>query len=289
MEQLPALTTIQGARRWMCERLSPLTGPDEARWMARVALESVTGKSQVDLLIDADKPLGEFRRERIAAIVERLLRHEPLQYILGEARFHGMDLKVTPATLIPRPETEQLVDIITDDADGRADLAVLDVGTGSGAIAIALSRTLRFARVEGVDISEQALEVARENARALRARVEFDVCDILRSAPPATPYDIIVSNPPYIAPDERADMEPRVLDYEPHTALFVPQDDPLLFYRAIARGATDGWLKPGGRLYFEINPRFYGELKRMMLSLGLQDVEILADMYRRNRFLRCRL
>ena len=176
------------------------------------------------------------------------------------------------------------MDIITDRHRGSRDLRVLDIGTGSGCIAIALSRALPFARVDACDISAEALEVARSNARGLRAAVDFFRCDILREPLPDSPlYDVIVSNPPYIARSEAADMEQRVLRYEPHTALFVDDADPLLFYRAIARYARAA-LRPEGSLYFEINPLFATQLEQMLHAEGFARVDVQRDYCGRQRF-----
>ena len=189
----------------------------------------------------------------------------------------GNSYIVTPAVLIPRPETAALVDMITDHAGGRSDLRILDIGTGTGCIAISLARALPFADVDASDISAQALDVARENARNLKTKVTFRQEDILKAEPPAAPcYDIIVSNPPYIAESEKADMDARVLDYEPSTALFVPDDDPLRFYRAIAEYALKA-LVSDGNLYFEINSNYGPQMKEMLADKGFADIEISRD------------
>jgi release factor glutamine methyltransferase len=218
--------------------------------------------------------------------VQRVVSGEPLQYVLGTAFFMGMELRVTPATLIPRPETSQLVDRIVDDMSSRADLRVLDIGTGSGCIAIALARALKFADVNAVDISDEALAVAAENAATLRTDVHFSHADALNMPPMPNAYDVIVSNPPYIAEHERTDMDARVYDYEPATALFVPDADPLMFYRAIARFAAQS-LRPSGKLYFEINPLFVNQLREMLTDTGFADVDIVRDFRGNLRFAIC--
>ncbi len=276
--------SVESVYRSLRQRLAALTGSDgEATAMARLIFHSLKGWNTTDLVIHAPDRLSEFTLERIDNIMERLGNHEPLQYILGEGRVYGIDLRVTPDTLIPRPETEELVEMIVERADGRSDLRVLDIGTGSGAIAIALARNLRFPQISALDISEGALDVARDNARRLHADIRFLHADILTYDPPRHSLDIIVSNPPYIALKERAEMEPHVKDHEPARALFVPDDDPLLFYRRILTIGLDA-LTGAGRVYFEINPLYASELKQMMQQMGYDGVELHKDISGRLRF-----
>jgi release factor glutamine methyltransferase len=183
--------------------------------------------------------------------------------------------------LIPRPETEQLVDMIIDE-NQASDLRVLDMGTGSGCIAISLARALKFAQVDALDVSRDALAIARENAAALKVKVRFFESDMLLPQPAAR-YDIIVSNPPYVCWSEREAMERNVKDYEPGQALFVPDNDPLLFYKAIAPTAARS-LERGGRLYLEINQRFGNEVKNLLQSTGFDQVRIIEDSYGKVRF-----
>lgn len=265
-------------------RLAPRFGDGEARWMVRLMMEEVKNYSSVDVAVRGDFDAGETAERRFDEITSRLLKGEPIQYIFGRARFYGMNLKVSPAVLIPRPETEELVDMIVKDWSNRRDLQVLDMCTGSGCIAIALARNLPFAEVDAIDISPEALAVARENASELKADVRFREEDALHMPEADGEYDIIVSNPPYIAEHERAEMEANVLEHEPALALFVPDDDPLRFYTAIARYALKA-LKEGGRLYFEINPLYAPSLQKEMTAMGWNDVRILPDMQKKNRFL----
>lgn len=264
-------------------RLSPKFGDNEALAMARLVMENVLNYSPVDIILNRDTEIPDFITEKTEAIIDRLLADEPLQYILGTARFCGMTLNVTPDVLIPRPETEELVDIITDRWSTVPDLRVLDLGTGSGCIAIALARALRFPQVTAVDISAGALEVARGNSRGLRAKITFLHDDMLTMPPGQDSFDIIVSNPPYIAMSERASMAAHVKDREPAEALFVPDADPLMFYRAIARYASSA-LTARGALYLEINPLYADGLKRLLADEGFTDVTILPDMQRLDRF-----
>lgn len=245
----------------------------------------VKGWSRVDLIINESKELSEFTIREVNGIVYRLILGEPIQYITGEARFYGMDFHVGPGVLIPRPETEELVDWIADDAKGRSDLRILDIGTGSGCIAISLAKALAFPDVAAIDISDAALRFAEENAVALKARVKFSKADMYVWKPEADSLDIVVGNPPYIAPDEAADMEVRVKDFEPSEALFVTADDPIRPYKRIEEMARQG-LKPGGMVYLELNPRYAEDVKDHFESQGWENVEIRLDSYGKKRFLK---
>lgn len=265
--------------------LAAVYGDREAKAMVRVIFEDVMGWKPVDLILKADYELTDFSARRVADIVERVRAGEPIQQVVGWADFCGMRFKVTRDTLIPRPETAELVDLIVKEMHDRKDLRVLDCGTGSGCIAIALACALPFADVEGIDISDAALKVAAANAAELRASARFSHKDMLALTPPSAPcYDIIVSNPPYIAQSERAGMEQNVLDYEPATALFVPDDDPLRFYHAVTRYAVRA-LTPGGRLYFEINPLYADRLQRDVEAAGMHSVALERDDRGKLRFL----
>lgn len=261
--------------------LAGVAEPQEIQAMIRVVCEDVFNQDPVDVALRQESELPDFAQSRITDIVARLQRHEPLQYIVGNALFHGHRFKVTPAVLIPRPETEQLVDLIIDENTG-SDLRVLDMGTGSGCIAISLARALKFAQVDALDVSRDALAVARENAAALKVKVRLFESDML-APQPAARYDIIVSNPPYICWSEREMMERNVKDYEPGQALFVPDNDPLLFYKAIAPYAAQS-LEGGGKLYLEINQRYGNEVKQLLESSGFDEVRIVEDSYGKARF-----
>ena len=266
-------------------RLSSKFPASEAREMVNIIFENLKGWNVTNILVNGDRDVTDFIVGKANDAVDKILSDEPIQYVFGSAHFYGMTFKVNPSTLIPRQETAQLVDIIVKEWSSHDDLSVLDLGTGSGCIAIALARNLPFSKVTGVDISDDALEVARENGRILRTSVNFIHGDILSLAPEKEPkYDIIVSNPPYIADSEASSMEPNVLDHEPHSALFVPDANPLLFYNAIADYALTA-LKTGGKLYFEINPLFADELQKYMTDNGWKDAELERDMQKQYRFL----
>ncbi len=241
--------------------------------------------SRVDLIINEGKELSDFIKNEIDRIVDRLILGEPIQYITGNARFFGLDFKVRPGVLIPRPETEELVDWILKDAADMPDLAVLDIGTGSGAIAISLARNLPFPHVSAIDFSKIALEQAKENAKALNAKVSFIEADMYDWQPAPQSLDIIVSNPPYIAPDEKDDMEVRVKDFEPSEALFVTADDPIRPYKRIEAIASEG-LKTGGSVYMELNPRFADDVRNYFAAKGWTDIDLRLDSYGKKRMLK---
>ncbi len=270
------------AARELRKAIEPEYGAREAAAITRLAFSVLKGWSATDLVVRSDWPLSAWMADKLSALLDGLKEGNPVQYLLGEARFYGMDLKVTPATLIPRLETEELVDIIVKE-NPETDLNVLDIGTGSGAIAIALSRNLRFPNVEAIDISPEALKVAAENAARLTAKVDFMEKDIFRWSPEESSLDIIVSNPPYIAESERADMERHVVEHEPESALFVPDSDPTLFYRRIALVAADA-LRPGGKLYFEINPLFARDVEKDMEDAGFEEIRLIKDSAGKLRF-----
>lgn len=276
--------TVDEYYRTLRQRLATVLPSGEADAAAAILLEDIGGYSRTKLFTDGDRSISDFISAKIDAAAARIIAGEPVQYAVGRALFMGNSYTVTPAVLIPRPETAGLVDIITDRAAGRSDLRVLDIGTGSGCIAITLARALPFARVDAVDISAAALTVARENAAALHAHVAFEHGDILHATPPAAPcYDIVVSNPPYVTDSERSGMDTRVLHYEPASALFVPDNDPLRFYRAIARYAAAA-LVSGGGLYFEINQNFGPRMQQLLTDEGYTGIEILRDFRGNNRY-----
>lgn len=275
--------TVDKLQRDLVARLAPRYGEGEAKAMVRLMFHHFKGWNVTDIVINSDVPVSDWLLQSMTRASERVESGEPLQYVLGEARFYGLDLKVSPSVLIPRPETEELVEIIIKE-NTSPDLRVLDVGTGSGAIAVALARNLKFPVITAIDLSPDALKVARENARNLRVKVDFIEADIFTFDPRVDSFDIIVSNPPYIAESEKKDMEANVLMHEPHSALFVPDSDPLVFYRRIALlGLTA--LAGGGRLYFEINPLFATQLKSELVQMDYSEVEILEDISRKARFI----
>lgn len=266
--------------------LAALYPPTEAEAMAGQVLEHLLGLTPLQRRVQAGEAVPPATLVALEPLRARLLRHEPLQYVLGTAHFAGLELEVTPATLIPRPETEELVALIVREQAARPHLRVLDVGTGSGCIPLALAQQLPTPHLTAVDISAAALAVARRNALACQVLLNLQQVDILREEPRLDgPLDVLVSNPPYVLEQERALMRPNVLDYEPATALFVPDEDPLLFYRRIA-DLGRGWLRVGGSLYFEINEQFAAETVAMLVNYGYQDARALPDLFGKARLVR---
>ena len=268
---------------------------DEARSLAWWIMEELTGKSRTELQFGCkDTAFSSIMQEKSQEIISRLLHFEPIQYIFGHTLWCGLDLLVTPATLIPRPETAELVERINKPTqtlpEGRA-LKVLDVGTGSGCIAIALKKAHPSWSVTGIDISPEAIAIARENARRNNVEVNFQVVDIFDFNEKNPKYDIVVSNPPYICESEKSSMRRNVLNFEPYSALFVPDADPLLFYRRIAELFSlplEGKGRERG-LFFEINEAYGPQLSAMLDSLGYTDIQIHKDIYGKDRIIEARM
>lgn len=267
--------------RELWRTLEPLYGNGEARAITDYVLDVCFGLSKADILCGAVEEMTAEKTAELNKIFGRLTEGEPVQYVLGRAEFSGRWFSVRPGVLIPRPETEELCAWMTADSKASASPKVLDIGTGSGCIAITLQLDMPESKVTAWDISADALDVARENAQQLGANVNFVKLDAL-NAKPEGEWDVIVSNPPYICEKEKKDMAVNVLEHEPHTALFVPDADPLLFYRAITRLAVQT-LSKGGRLYFEINPIYADDTCRMMRAEGMTAVELRSDMYGKQR------
>lgn len=267
--------------RELWRTLEPLYGNGEARAITDYVLDVCFGLSKADILCRAVEEMTAEKTAELNKIFGRLMEGEPVQYVLGRAEFSGRWFNVRPGVLTPRPETEELCAWITADSKASGNPKVLDIGTGSGCIAITLQLDMPESKVTAWDISADALDAARENAQQLGANVNFVKQDAL-NAKPEGEWDVIVSNPPYICEKEKKDMAVNVLEHEPHTALFVPDADPLLFYRAITRLAVQT-LSKGGRLYFEINPIYADDTCRMMRAEGMTAVELRSDMYGKQR------
>ena len=253
---------------------------DEAEALAWWIVEEETGLSRSQILTGC-KITKNFAH--VQEIITRLLHFEPIQYIFGHTFWCGLNLKVTPATLIPRPETAELVETISHFPFPISHCRVLDIGTGSGCIAIALKKAHPEWQVTGSDISADAIEIAKENALRNNAEIEFEQMDIFSDEIETIgTFDIVVSNPPYICEKEKAGMRRNVLDYEPAQALFVPDNDPLLFYRRIAS------LRLGKQLFFEINEAYPKELTTMLEELGYTDIQVTNDIYGKPRIIQGR-
>ena len=262
--------------------------PDlEALALAKMLLVEVFGFSSLELYGGKDKEFSEKHRSVLNEMIRRLQKNEPIQYIIGIESFFGLTFEVNPNVLIPRPETQELVSWIIGDYQSDESIRILDIGTGSGCIPISLAKQLSKAEVESWDISEGALEVASRNCERNEVKVLLRQKDVLKAAPEGNLYDVIVSNPPYITNKEKVEMEANVLDWEPSLALFVPDEDPLLFYRKIAQLGCD-MLKEGGSLYFEIN-RAYGEETILMLKeLGYNQIELKKDSWGNDRMIKAK-
>ena len=273
-------------------RLTPLYDDGEAQAIVRLVLEVQFGITLTDIYTGKVNELSREAEEDLEKIILRLERLEPVQYVLGDETFCGRTFHVAPGVLIPRPETEVLCRWIEEDYNRPycalqppMPLQVLDVGTGSGCIAVTLAADLRNSAVTAWDISGDALLIARENVHQWQVRVELKMEDALRPSASAMQqkFDVIVSNPPYICDRERTEMEGNVLAYEPETALFVPDDDPLRFYRAIAEYGVQA-LSADGVLYFETNPLYINDVKEMLNTLGYKQIELREDQFGKLRF-----
>lgn len=269
----------------LLEQLPPQDDAGEAQSIAYLVLEHVAGITRTDILANRQQEVTEAMMTRLAAVVQKLGVGEPVQYILGEADFYGHRFRVTPAVLIPRPETELLIDIIKtfyqQHHQQHPTLRLLDIGTGSGCIAIATALECG-GEIHATDVSVAALDVARDNAARLNARVSFNEHDILLEALDFAGLDVVVSNPPYIALSEKADMRHNVVGFEPHGALFVPDDDALVFYRAIAVKAHDV-LRAGGMLCVEINERFGPAVRDLFERMGYGHAQVIRDLSGKDR------
>lgn len=261
----------------------PLT---EIRQFIRLIFEDLLSFSSTDLMLKGETVLSEGQLSRLNEITDRLKSHEPIQYIIGTTEFYGLTLMVKPGVLIPRPETEELVDwILKDDSVDKS--KVLDIGTGSGCIALSLKSHCTDADVQAWDFSAQALEIAQDNGQQLHLDVQFLLQDVLKvqSEQVEDRFSCIVSNPPYVRLLEKTMMEGNVLEHEPHSALFVDDHDPLIFYRTIAQlGLT--LLKKGGTLFFEINEFLGEEMRILLVDLGYQEVICRKDLNGKDRMMK---
>jgi release factor glutamine methyltransferase len=281
------IQTIKDIRFYLAKELNVLYDETEIRTLADILIKTVSGITKLHQLYDDRYIIKANEAEEIIRCTEELKTGKPIQYIIGETSFYNCKIKVTSATLIPRPETEELVDLVLKENKAFKG-NIIDFGTGSGCIAIALAANLMSASVTGIDISEEALNVARENAVLNKVNVSFINGDVfkldIKLAPRA---GIIVSNPPYVRDSERILMAKNVLDFEPHQALFVTDSDPLIYYNAILKLAED-ILMPGGRIYFEINEVMGSLLIQLLESFHYTDIKIIRDLNDKERILKGR-
>jgi protein-(glutamine-N5) methyltransferase, release factor-specific len=304
---------VKNITTYLQESLGTLYPPEEIRCIKRLILLHVCGLSHNQQILCKDKQIPEKEKDEIYSIINRLEKMEPLQYVLGDTEFYSLPLKVNPSVLIPRPETEELVDMIIKaqqsrllrSSQGHCETTrycerseaisalieesprILDIGTGSGCIAIALAKHIPNAAITAIDISESALLTAKENALFNNVCINFIQANILKTEVTgliSDNFDIIVSNPPYITDMEKESMNDNVLAYEPHHALFVPNEDPLLFYKAIAEFSLHK-LTPKGMIYFEINANYGSAIIEMLQKKGFTHTELISDLSGKNRFI----
>lgn len=300
--------SVRDCRKYNAGELEKIYGSDEANALIMILLEHYFNIDRVKMALEPDLRLSESELLTLHFAVKELLKNKPVQYIIGETNFCGMRFFVNENVLIPRPETEEMVKSLElkvkgylyspsfrPDIERRemvaekspANISILDIGTGSGCIAISLAKLLKDSDITAVDISKKALEVAKKNAENNEVNVHFVLDDILNPQNPElidNQYNIIVSNPPYVCESEKSEMRANVLDYEPSTALFVSDNDPLIFYRKILEFAQKT-LKPDGEVWFEINEKFGKEMKDLCLEKGFKNIEIIKDFRERDRIL----
>lgn len=260
--------------RQIRNELSDSYTANEITAITRILATELLGFKEYIFFLKEDITLTKEQEDLLTTTLNELKKHKPIQYILGYEQFCGLWFKVNDSVLIPRPETNELVSWITDNCNGNE--RILDIGTGSGCIAISLAHKMPKSKITAWDISTKALEVAIENSKKNNVDIHFEQCDILSYKPGKKTFEIIVSNPPYIKECEKAEMESNVLDWEPSIALFVPDSNPLLFYRAIAEKALE-MLTPDGCLYFEINRAHGTDICNMLAELGYRNIEMRKD------------
>jgi release factor glutamine methyltransferase len=271
------------------QELSPLYDEKEIESFFYIVLESFHNKKRIDLALNPEMEMDAVQLLRWESVLSDLKKEKPIQYILGETEFYGLPFLVNENTLIPRPETEELVEWILESTkyeEQSTKLNVLDIGTGSGCIAISLAKNLPSAQVSAIDVSEKALATAHKNAEINKVEVNFILKNILETKVLDEKYDIIVSNPPYVRNLEKEEIKPNVLEYEPHLALFVEDNDALLFYRKIAELAKKN-LSENGKLYFEINQYLGKETVRLLEGMDFKNVILKKDVYGNDRMISC--
>lgn len=289
---LCAMETVKDVFAEYRTQLKALYDAREADAIALTVLKEVTNQSGAYLKAFPEYELVTEEQSKLKEILDQLITGQPLQYVLGHTEFYGLPFKVNPSVLIPRPETEELVEWVLKSIPPQSAINILDIGTGSGCIAISLKKNLPNATVWAVDISADALKTAKENAKLNDVEVDFiesDILNLTHNLQLATHnYNLIISNPPYVTPTDKELMHTNVTDFEPHTALFVPQDDPLLFYKAIADLAAENLVK-GGLLFLEINESYGNETAEMLTVKLFKDIELRKDMSGRDRMIKAGL
>ena len=276
---------MQKAIQFIQSELQGLYPQTEIRSFSQLIFGKLTGFSPTEIIVNKNTLFSENQRQDIKSFIEKLKKFIPIQYILGETEFYGLTFNVNETVLIPRPETEELVDWIITDYSRKSDFKILDIGTGSGCIAITLKKNIPESTVDAFDISVKALDTASQNAKLNNVEVVFSKVDILNAPYFEKKWDLIVSNPPYVLENEKAAMQPNVLENEPHLALFVPDNDPLLFYKSIARFAQNQ-LKSTGKIFFEINREAGFATVNLLERLGFSEVELKKDISGNDRMVK---
>ncbi|WP_026451869.1 peptide chain release factor N(5)-glutamine methyltransferase [Aequorivita capsosiphonis] len=266
--------------------ISELYPLEEIQSFFNILSEKYLNLSRLEIALNPEKEVSDKDAEKFQAALIRLKNFEPIQYLIGETEFYGLPFIINHHTLIPRPETEELVEWILSEVPTSLVSGILDIGTGSGCIAISLAKNLPQASISALDISEEALNIAKKNAAINKVEVNFFQADVLNSKTLPQLYDVIVSNPPYVRQLEKKLMQQNVLRYEPDTALYVHDEDPLLFYRAISQLARTH-LKLSGKLFFEINEYLAEEMVALLKGEGFHDVEIKKDIFEKDRMIKC--
>jgi release factor glutamine methyltransferase len=274
-------SNLKGILRQLKDYLSSIYSENESNSIAKLLFEHI-GYSNLDLITNKSEIITDEQITFLEGTVTRLLDHEPVQYILGKADFYGLQLAVNPSVLIPRQETEELVDMVLKEIE-MGNPKILDIGTGSGCIALSLKHALTKAKIDALDNSQLAIDVALENSRKLNLNVHFHHIDILHEAILPGDYDVIVSNPPYVTESEKSEMQENVMEFEPFNALFVSNESPLIFYDCIIELATLH-LNQNGKLYFEINEGYGPQVKTLLVESGYHDVRIIKDLNNKDRF-----
>lgn len=267
------------------QELSSMYDEEECKQFFWIALQEIEGKSRIDFIMNPGLQLTN--KKQWGDVLEDLKREKPIQYIFGKTHFYGLEFKVNENTLIPRPETEELVEWILESVDATQKNNIIDLGTGTGCIGISLAKELPFASITLVDISRQTLETAVKNAEINKVKVNPVLQDILKMESFSGVFDVVISNPPYVRNIEKQDINNNVLNYEPHLALFVEDEDPLLFYKKIVSWAQDS-LRSGGMLFFEINQYLGPETLELFDEKYFTNIELKKDMFGNDRMIKAR-
>ncbi|MGV6845421.1 MAG: peptide chain release factor N(5)-glutamine methyltransferase [Lutibacter sp.] len=280
--------TLYELRSHFVESLIDKYPKTEIQSFFNLLAEDYLGFSKIDIALGLKSEISKEKVQLFKKSIVNLKKYEPIQYILGKTDFFGFIIKVNQAVLIPRPETEELVEWVINDFRGTKNLNILDIGTGSGCIAIALAKNLTPSNVDAIDVSTEALQIAKQNSLDYATSINFIQQDILKSTQLEKRYHIIISNPPYVTEKEKPNIKPNVIENEPHTALFVKNDNPLIFYDKIADLALI-YLKTSGALYFEINQYLFAETKELLIQKGFKNVILKKDIYQNYRMIKATL